>query len=168
MPPAPRPIDLATGPGEASRGRDRGRSPEFALIAAYRGTSYRVLDDDGGLVAEVRVDRASQSIDALLAAHGATRGVFVTAWNPRSVPQPRPVNDAAHDRLKAELTRRGARFLLHVGIGADPAWSEHGVFVLDLEIADALALAAACGQNAVVAIAEGEPARLLLSSLLSR
>ncbi len=65
-----------------------------------------------------------------------------------------------------ELTRRGARFLPHVGVGADPAWTEHGVFVLDLEIADALALAAAYGQNAVVAIARGEPARLLLTSLL--
>ena len=138
------------------------------LIAAYHGTSYRVINADGNTAAEARIGLPSKSIDTVLRAHVAASGVFITAWNPRSAPQPRPVNDAAHDRLVEELARRGARFLRHVGVGADPAWTEHGVFVLDLEFAEALALAAAYGQNAVVAIARGEPARLLPTSLLPR
>jgi Protein of unknown function (DUF3293) len=136
------------------------------LTVAYRGTSYRVLDGDGRLAAEAWVDRASPSIDALLVAQSAASGVFVTAWNPRSRVQPTAANRQAQERLLRDLDRRGARYLPHVGVGADPAWTEQGAFVLDLEIADAIALATAYGQNAVVAVAMGEPARLLLTGLM--
>ena len=137
------------------------------LIAAYHGTSYRVVHADGEIAAEVWVGLPSATIDAVLSAHSAGCGVFITAWNPRSVPQPRSVNDAAHNRLAQELKQRRARYLPHFGVGADPAWTEHGAFVLDIEIAEALALATAYEQNAIVAIAIGEPARLLLTDLVT-
>lgn len=138
-----------------------------SLIAAYRGTSYRVARADGEIAAEARIGLTSAAIDAVLSEHGAGGGVFITAWNPRSAAQPRAVNEAAQARLVQELTRRGAHFLAHVSVGADPAWTEQGAFVLDLEIADALALATAYGQNAVVAIASGEQARLHLTDLMN-
>ena len=52
------------------------------LIAAYRGTGYRVVNVDGGLAAEVRVGLPSTAVDAVLSAHGAGSGVFITAWKP--------------------------------------------------------------------------------------
>jgi hypothetical protein len=137
------------------------------LIAAYHATGYRVVDDAGVLLAESRIGQPSASVDRLLAAHGARSAVFITAWNPRSVARSARDNQAAHDRLVADLADRGARFLPHIGVGADPAWAEHGAFVLDFATADALALALAYEQNAIVVAARGEPARLVLTLLMA-
>jgi hypothetical protein len=138
--------------------------PGPALLVAYRGTSYRVVDGQGRVLAEARVDRVSPSIDALLAEHGARRGVFLTAWNPSSVAQSAAANHEAHARLLGELDRRGVRYLPHVGVGADPSWSEDGVFALALPADQAAALAAAHGQNAIVVVAVGEPAALIFTA----
>lgn len=161
MPQAPRPTDHGTGPGGTSRGRCRGS--DATLLAAYRSTSYRVLDGAGRVLAEARVDRASPSVDALLAAHGAGSGVFLSAWNPGSVARPAAANREAHARLLGELDRRGVRYLPHAGVGDDPSWAEDGVFVLDLATDQAVALASAYGQNAIVVVAVGEPAALIFT-----
>ena len=137
--------------------------PDPELLAAYRTTSYRILAGDGSTLAEARIDTRSEATDAVLAAHGAASGVFVTGWNPRSEPTDPAANAAAHDRLERALRDRGIRFLDHVGVGADPSWSEHGVFALDLDTHAALALADAFAQHAVVLVRIGEPARLLLT-----
>ena len=137
------------------------------LIAAYRATSYRIVDAAGAVLAEARVDQPSPTIDRLLTAHGADAGVFITAWNPRSIVQADYLNQAAHDRLVDALYERGVRFLQHVGVGADPAWSEHGAFVLDLASDEALAMALAYGQNAIVVVTAGQPAELLLTGLMA-
>jgi hypothetical protein len=62
-----------------------------------------------------------------------------------------------------ELDRRGVRYLPHAGVGADPSWAEDGVFVLDLATDQAVALASAYGQNAIVVVAVGEPAALIFT-----
>ena len=135
------------------------------LLHAYLATTYTVLDD--GSAVGVTIGVVSPEIDAVLRRHGAVSGAFVTAWNPRSQVQPRAVNDAAHARLEAELRRRGIVGLPHSGVGADAAWEpEHGVLALDLPLADAVALAQAYGQNAVVVVELGKPARLVLTSLM--
>ena len=137
------------------------------LIAAYHGTSYQVLDGYGDVLAAALIGEPSPAIDAVLAGQGAASGVFITGWNPRSAPIERHLNDAAHQELENELRARGVQFLPHRGVGADPGWSEGGVFALDLAIAEALELALAFQQNAIVAVRAGEPARLLLTSLLA-
>jgi hypothetical protein len=136
------------------------------LIAAYHATDYQVLDPEGGLLGTVRIGQVSREIDRLLALYGARSGVFITGWNPRSAPTARDLNEAAHRRLQSELRVRGIRFLPHHGVGAAPAWSEEGVFALDLPNAEALELASLFQQNAIVAVRVGEPAQLLLTSLL--
>lgn len=136
------------------------------LIAAYHGTSYQVLDREDAVLGSARIGQVSQELDELLARHGAASGVFITGWNPRSVPTERGLNEAAHRRLKGALLARGVRFLPHRGVGADQSWSEEGMFALDLPVAEALEIASLFQQNAIVAVRVGEPAQLLLTSLL--
>lgn len=150
---------MSDGPSSIGRRSD--------LLEAYLGTTYRVVGEGGDDGIGVRVGVPSAEIDALLARHGARSGVFITAWNPRSRPQPPQVNDWAHRRLEDELRRLGTVCLQHLGVGTDPAWEpEHGVLALDLPLADAVALAEAFGQNAVVVVATGQSARLVLTSLM--
>ncbi|KQX74032.1 MULTISPECIES: DUF3293 domain-containing protein [Aeromicrobium] len=137
------------------------------LIAAYRGTRYAVLGADGGTVAEALIGRHVPAVDAVLDAHGARSGVFITAWNPRSEPTHDDVNADAHARMAMALASDGLVALPHAGFGEDPAWrAEHGFFVLDLPEEQAVALAVAHEQNAVVVVERGEAARLVLTSVL--
>jgi hypothetical protein len=131
-------------------------SPE--LMDAYRRTRY--LAGDGGAFATV--GRRSGSIDALLAAHGARSGVFVTAWNPGSRTQDEAANRAANARLQAELAPW--RHLPHEGVG-DGGWREEGFFVLDLPEGTAVELARRFGQVAIVAVLRAEPARLAFTGV---
>ena len=72
------------------------------------------------------------------------------------------LNTAAAAALSTEIHARGWRALPHRGVGDDPGWpAEEGWFVLDLDTATVRALAEAYGQNAVVRIEPGEPARLI-------
>jgi hypothetical protein len=140
----------------------------ITLIEAYQGTVYQVRGPDNRVLAEARIGERSHATDALLNAHGTASGVFITAWNPSSVVVDRHDNEAAHDRLAQALAQRGVRFLPHTGIGADPSWTEHGLFALGLEVADALTLATAFQQNAIVLVRAGKPAELLLTELFRR
>jgi hypothetical protein len=130
------------------------------LLAAYRTTTYHAGKEDG---VAARVDRHEPALDALLRAHGARTGIFITAWNPRSEPLSREANHAAARQLAEEVAAAGFSALPHHGVGADPTWSEEGLFVLDMDEPAAVALAERHGQNAIVFVAAGEPARLVLT-----
>ncbi|MET0820589.1 MAG: DUF3293 domain-containing protein [Aeromicrobium sp.] len=137
------------------------------LLAAYRGTRYAVIDVAGGTLAEARVGEHRPELDAVLDAHGAASGVFITAWNPRSVPTDDDTNAAAHARLASMLAGRDLVALAHAGFGQDPAWrAEHGFFVLDLPESEALEIAVELEQNAVVVVRRGAPAQLVLSDVM--
>src|SRR5690606_26022232 len=123
-----------------------------------------VVEGDARIV--VRIDGQAPEIDALLERHGAASGTFITAWNPRSVPQPAAANRREHLSLAARLDAAGLHRLPHEGVSPDGDWREEGFFVLDLPQKDALALAEAFGQNAVVRVQPGEPATLLLTGLM--
>lgn len=128
------------------------------LLRAYRATRYGV--GDGGAFATI--DARSPAIDAVLDAHGARSGVFVTAWNPGSSPSDPAANRAAHARLTADLA--GWRHLPHVGEG-EGDWREEGLFVLDLPETTAVDVARRHGQVAIVIVRRGEPARLVLTGV---
>ena len=134
------------------------------LLAAYRATSYEVIGADERIGA--RIGRQAPRVDELLRRHGAQSGTFITAWNPRSSPQPEEANAQAHARLAAHLDAAGRRQLPHEGASLEGDWREAGFFVLDLSSDEALALAEAFEQNAVVRVAVGEPAVLLLTRLM--
>lgn len=135
-----------------------------ALLEAYRTTRFVAYDAGRPVTARVGEDVAE--IDALLRRMGARSGVFITAWNPRSQVLPRARNEAAARRLDERIAAEGFRALPHRGLSADPAWvPEEGLFVLDIDFDYAVRLAADFGQNAITAVAIGEPA-LLLSTIL--
>jgi hypothetical protein len=137
------------------------------LLREYERTRYVVLDDLGVGRAAVGVGESSDDIDAILAEYGASSGVFITAWNPRSEPVDQDTNDEANDRLEADLDEAGSVILPHIGVGYDPEWEpEHGFFALDLSEADAVELATAYGQNAVVIAGRGLPARLVITPVM--
>jgi hypothetical protein len=143
--------------------------PAAALIQAYLATRYLVVapGDRTAILAEARVGSRSRELDQLLDNHGARSGVFITAWNPRSHPVERARNEAAHGLLEQELRRRDVRFLPHLGAGPDPAWEpEHGMFALDLPLAEALELAVAFDQNAIVVVEQGQTAELVTTALM--
>src|SRR5690606_11442370 len=81
------------------------------LLAAYRATSYEVIGADERIGA--RIGRQAPRVDELLRRHGAQSGTFITAWNPRSSPQPEEANAQAHARLAAHLDAAGRRQLPH-------------------------------------------------------
>ena len=135
-----------------------------SLLAAYRRTSYTVEDE--GRVAAVQVDRPSCAVDAVLRRHGAGSGAFITAWNPGSRQCPLAVNLAAARTLERGLEAAGIAWLPHAGIAADGGWVEHGVLALDIAEDRALAIARRHGQNAIVVVRTGEPARLVPTVLM--
>jgi hypothetical protein len=137
--------------------------PKPAPISSYLATDYVVLD--GGREIVIRIGQSNPQLDALLDAHAARHGVFITAHNPRSEPQPDSVNQAANDAMRRILAERGLVALPHIGRSPDGDWIEHGFFVIGLEPADALSLAAEFEQFAIVLTERGKPAQLLLTIL---
>lgn len=137
-----------------------------ALLEAYRTTRFVAYDGDRQVAA--RVGEHVPEMDALLHRLAARSGVFITAWNPRSIVQPPEINAAAAGRLAARVAAEGFRALPHRGVSADPAWRpEEGLFVLDIEFDYAVAMAADFGQNAITAVTLGRPAILLFTPLMA-
>lgn len=140
-------------------------APDPALEAAYRATSYLVHLPGTGAVS-IRVDGPLP--DRLTGLAGDAPWAFLTAWNPGSIPQSRPANEAAMASLQARLKITPGLRVFH-GTGhtdrntgrPGAAWQpEPSLWVVGITEADALALAAEYGQRAIV-VGEGTgPARL--------
>lgn len=131
--------------------------------AAYRATSYRVLDG-GRLACELRIGRPSPSFDALARASGSTRAVFLTAANPRGEAHPEPANLDRNAALDAALDAGGWTRLEGWGVPDATGWApEPSRLVLDLPRAAALTLARRFEQVAWVDIELGGPARLVFT-----
>ncbi|MCD9199993.1 DUF3293 domain-containing protein [Aeromicrobium wangtongii] len=138
------------------------------LLREYERTRYVVLDDLGIARADVGIGEVSDAIDAILADYGAASGVFITGWNPRSVLLDQDSNDDANARLEVDLDQAGSVILPHIGVGYESEWEpEHGFFALDLAEAEAVELATAYGQNAIVIVERGRPARLVLTPVMN-
>lgn len=136
------------------------------LLEAYRTTCFAAYDGDRAIIA--LVDRHVPEMDALLERQAARSGVFITAWNPRSVVLSPERNTAAAERLAARVAAEGFRALPHRGFSLDPAWQpEEGLFVLDIDFDYAVAMAAEFGQNAITAVMHGRPAVLLFTPLMT-
>ena len=132
------------------------------LIASYRAADYRA--GSGSAAISLRIDQCSESLSQLLAASGRQCAVFITAYNPCSQSCSFEVNQAAHTRLRAELSRHTDQII--EGTGSDPsgAWPpEQSLLALGIDLATAQALGRQFGQNAVVwADADAIPRLILL------
>ena len=137
-----------------------------ALLEAYRTTRFVAYDGDRQVVA--MVGEHAPEMDELLHRLAARSGVFITAWNPRSVVLSHALNAAAAARLEARVAAEGFRAVPHRGLSADPAWHpEEGLFVLDIDFDYAIRMATDFGQNAVTALSIDRPATLLLTPLMT-
>lgn len=134
--------------------------PDQMLDAAYRRTRYEVDVPDGSLVLQINVPSPG-----LLAVHdrfGSSCSTFLTAWNPRSVPQTPEWNNAAQACLCARLAALGLPRLTGRGCDPDAKWiAEESVLVPGLELSAARALAADLGQNAILHSAADAVPRLI-------
>jgi hypothetical protein len=119
------------------------------LEAAYRRTIYEVQAPDGLML--LRIDEPSPRLQQVHAGLGVGESVFMTAWNPHSVPQCAPRNAVAQARLDVRLAALG--LTVWPGRGRDPEdrWpAEQSLFIAGLAREAAAQLAAEFEQHAFV------------------
>lgn len=135
--------------------------PRERLQVAYEATAYRVdVGPRGGFV--IRVGARCAEVDSLLAATGADTWAFITACNPRSVRLSDAENAARMARLERLVRQRGLEAHAGAGVGADAEWpAEPSLLVVGIAEGEAVALARAFDQHALVVGRSGEPARLV-------
>ncbi len=121
------------------------------LRRAYARTDYEA----GGIV--TRIGRRNASLDALLRAAGVRHAGFVTAWNPYSRRMPRGWNERMLDRLREAARGR----VLAEGWGSGRGWAERHLLVAG-DPRGVARLARRFRQHALVMVARGQPARLVL------
>lgn len=126
------------------------------LSVAYTSAFYRVFADPPFVL---RVGAPSAELDALLASHAADTWAFVTACNPGSVMLPAEVNAERMEQLREVLTR----FITHPGGSSDPAggWLEPSMLVVGISRSEAVGVAKAFGQVAILAGERGRAAELV-------
>ena len=131
------------------------------LRGVYEATTYWVQVAADRRIA-IRVGgTAPAEIDRLLASSGVETWAFITAVNPRSVRQSDAENAIRMARLVASVRGRGLGHLAAEGAGDATDWPpEPSLFVLGITERDAVALARAFDQHAIVVGRRGEPARL--------
>lgn len=131
-------------------------TPDASTLAeAYLAARYGVSLDGDTL--DIRVGAPACDVEAYWP---AARYVLLTAWNPRSLPQPDDANRVADEAL---LARLHAARIAHVRAWAsapDGGWREDGWLLGDLEFEHGHALAREFGQAGVLAWSRGEPVRL--------
>jgi len=119
------------------------------LEAAYLATTYRVFLPGG--VCDLRLGQASDTLRCWLETAGAAGFAILTAHNPGG----RQVNVAtnAERQSQMEVALLEGNYETYVGenLPDDGVWPvEESCFVPDISLADALALGAQYGQNAIV------------------
>ena len=110
---------------------------------------------------EFKPGETSPKSDAILTLFEAQAAVVITAWNPYSEPKTKEENEAAQQRLEAELKSQGVRFLPATGKGTADEWTEPSVLALGMGFAAAQELAVKYQQNAYLWIEKGFPAVLI-------
>jgi Protein of unknown function (DUF3293) len=137
------------------------------LLDAYRTTDYVVFDRRREVV--IRIGERSHAVDTLLARFGARSAVFITAWNPFGRSRTSGRNKHRQRGLLADLRACGCPNLMGEGRGAGVDWPpEPSVLAFGVLQSEAARMGRAWGQNAVVFVALGRPARLLLLCICRR
>jgi Protein of unknown function (DUF3293) len=119
------------------------------LEAAYRRTIYEVQTPDGPM--PLYIDQHSPRLQAVQAQLGVCESVFMTAWNPQSVPQCAARNAVAQARLDQRLALLSLK--IWPGWARDPeeSWpAEQSLFIAGLDRATAATLAVEFAQYAFV------------------
>ena len=121
-----------------------------ALLAAYVRTRYVI---PGGAV---RIGRRSAAADRILAMARRHEAVLITAWNPRSRRMPHGWNT----RRQRVLSSSVRRYDMLPAQGGGRGWSEDHLLVL-MPAGKGPVTGRRFGQNAIVVLRRGHPARLV-------
>lgn len=131
-----------------------------SLIEAYSAAEYHVFSDPPFVM---KVGEYSSALAAMMTKMNSECGIYITAYNPFSIPQSEKVNDAANAKLRKLLGRK-----VIPGTGSSPAgdWPEEKSFLaLGYEYPDTgYALARQFGQNAFLWIDEACTPQLLIAN----
>jgi len=131
-----------------------------AVHDAYRRTSYRAMLGSGARV-ELRIGEVCAVLDAELRARGLSTWAYVTAANPHAVQLADAENAARHAKLARAL--EPWHCCEGESMADDGAWpAERSLLVLGIAESEAARIAREFDQEAIVAGALGQPARLVL------
>ncbi len=123
--------------------------PPAALAAAYLRAIYRVESAEGPFT--LRIGEYCADLQRWHERWAVNRSAFISAANPFSVPTDAEQNAAAHERLRKRLATAGLHAVPGTGLDPDGLWTpERSVLVAGIACAEALKLAAAFNQYAIV------------------
>ena len=129
------------------------------LWDAYLRTSYCARTPQG--LIRLRIGKASNELDKLLAQHRAREWAYVSACNPASRPLPPEDNSRRHDDLVRMVRSLGKPFYPGEGIPDDGRWPiEPSLLIIDMAEDHATRLGHDFGQNAVIIGMHGGVPRL--------
>ena len=116
---------------------------------------------------DIHIGSRNPDLEELLNTLRLREWAYITAWNPRSKERSAEENAAAHRAFLQELHARGFRHYFEgEGIPDNPGWApERSVWIAGISRADAIALGAQCGQNAIVVGQLGGVAELVFCPL---
>ncbi|MBE5316533.1 MAG: DUF3293 domain-containing protein [Xanthomonadales bacterium] len=112
----------------------------------YRATDYCV--EDPRLRCRLRIDEPCEALATWLRAQGHGGAVFITAWNPHSLPQPDQRNRRDMRALQGAVEALGLPALKAIGRAFEGDYSEPSLLVAGLGLDQAQALMQRFAQNA--------------------
>ncbi len=131
-----------------------------ALEAPFRAARYDVTGASPPFV--LHIDVPSAALLDCHRAHGVDCSAFLTAANPAAVQRGAADNERAHARLLEAVRRQGRAALQARAVDPDGRWpDEKSLLVLGLAAPQAVALARAFGQAALVVAGADAVPRLL-------
>lgn len=123
-------------------------SPDRELVSEYFNTDYCFEYLKQQYLIEI--GKKNEGVDGLLKCVGEREWAFITAWNPRSIPQNRLVNEIEMSNLKTHLTRNEKKYYQGAGIGRRGDWEEPSLFIPGLNLDESVEIARRYNQNAFV------------------
>jgi hypothetical protein len=131
------------------------------LQSAYLNTDYKVLLDMGEHLM-LRPGEISDAADSLLDRWDVRCGAFLTPENPGSELLSDEENYERCVAFERVLVSLQYRWLHGTGVSRDGSWpGENSYFIPGMEEHEALRLACAFGQHAIIVYDRGTPARLV-------
>ena len=119
------------------------------LETAYRATTYRVFLPGG--VCDLRLEQPSETLRCWLETAGADEFAILTAHNPGGEAATAELNADVQAQMEVALLEGDYETYVGENLADDGGWAvEETCFVPDISLADACALGAQYGQNAIV------------------
>lgn len=134
---------------------------ETEIVAAYRATFYVAYGTHQETI--IRIGSRSLETDRLLAKMRVRSGAFITGWNPYSSPLNERRNEQWDRLLKRYLCMHSIRYIEGEGRDSAGDWPpERSVLAFGVSYVAASSIGRRFRQNAIVYVASGQPAELVM------